>query len=203
MEFFGINLADLIRAVGYLGVFGMIFAESGLLIGLFFPGDSLLFAAGIVASQGYLNIAILIVVSFAGAVLGDSFGYGLGWRWGPKIFTKNESLFFHKDHLERARIFYERHGGITVVLARFLPFIRTFAPILAGVGKMPYASFLFYNILGGAIWAIGLPLLGYYLGRVIPDIDRYLIPLALAIVVVSFISTLIPLFGSVIKHERE
>ncbi len=203
MDLFGINLGDFIRTVGYFGIFGIIFAESGLLIGLFLPGDSLLFTAGIVSSQGHLNIAILIAVSFAGAVLGDNFGYRFGRRWGPKIFTRNESLFFHKDYLERARVFYERHGGITVMLARFIPFIRTFAPILAGVGNMPYASFLFYNIFGGAIWAIGVPLLGYYLGRVIPDIDRYLIPLVLAIVVVSLMPTTFSLFRSIIKHERE
>lgn len=187
MEFFGINLAELIYAVGYFGIFGIIFAESGLLIGLFLPGDSLLFTAGILASQGYFNIALLIFLSFAGAVLGDSFGYAFGRKLGPRIFVKDDSLLFHKAHLERAAVFYEKHGGLTIVLARFLPFIRTFAPILAGVGKMPYSSFLFYNVFGGAIWALGLPLLGFYLGRVIPDIDRYLIPLVLAIVILTSI----------------
>ena len=146
MELFGISMTELIRTAGYLGVFGIIFAESGLLVGLFFPGDSLLFTAGILASQGYFNIVLLIFLSFAGAVFGDSFGYWFGKKIGPRIFVKEDSLLFHRKHLRRSAIFYEKYGGLTVVLARFLPFIRTFAPILAGVGKMPYAS-LFYQVL--------------------------------------------------------
>jgi len=187
MDFLGLSLTELIRSVGYLGIFGIIFAESGLLIGFFLPGDSLLFTAGVLSSQGYLSLGVLIFLSLAGAVLGDNVGYSFGKKVGPLIFTKEESWFFRKDHLERAALFYEKYGGLTLVLARFLPFIRTFAPILAGVGRMPYRVFLFYNFLGGMLWAVGLPLIGFYLGRVIPDVDKYLLPLVLAIITLTAI----------------
>ena len=126
MDFLGLSLTELIRSVGYLGIFGIIFAESGLLIGFFLPGDSLLFTAGVLSSQGYLSLGVLIFLSLAGAVLGDNVGYSFGKKVGPLIFTKEESWFFRKDHLERAALFYEKYGGLTLVLARFLPFIRTF-----------------------------------------------------------------------------
>ncbi len=190
-EFFGIDLPTLVKAAGYLGLFLIIFAESGVFIGFFLPGDSLLFTAGILASQDYFNIAILVLFCFLGAVLGDSFGYAFGRKVGPRIFIKERSFLFHKEHLERARIFYEKYGGKTIVLARFLPVIRTFAPILAGVGKMHYPTFLFYNITGGFLWAVGLTLLGFFLGSVITDINRYLIPLILLIIVLSFLPPVI------------
>src|SRR3989344_8729717 len=131
---FGIDLAELIRAVGYLGLFGIVFAESGLLFGFFLPGDSLLFTAGFLASQNYLSVVPLMLIVFIAAVLGDSVGYYFGRKVGYRIFIREDSLFFHKDHLERARIFYERFGGRAIILARFMPVVRTFAPILAGVG---------------------------------------------------------------------
>ncbi|MFY9461794.1 MAG: DedA family protein [Candidatus Sungiibacteriota bacterium] len=187
MSFFGIDLVTLIKAAGYLGLFGIIFAESGLFLGFFLPGDSLLFTAGFLASQGYFNIVLLIAFCFAGAVLGDSFGYAFGRKAGPAIFRRDDSLLFHKSHLERAARFYEKHGGKTIIFARFMPVIRTFAPIMAGVGKMHYPTFLFYNVIGGAIWAIGLPALGYFLGSAIPNVDRYIVPLVILIIVLSFI----------------
>src|SRR3989338_1165858 len=141
MEILNFDLASLVKTAGYLGLFGIIFAESGLFIGFFLPGDSLLFTAGFLASQGYLNIWLLVPLCFAAAVLGDNFGYAFGRRVGPKIFRKEESLLFHKHHLERARTFYERHGKKTIILARFVPFARTFAPILAGIGEMHYRTF--------------------------------------------------------------
>lgn len=183
------NSTELIRTVGYLGLFGIIFAESGLLVGFFLPGDSLLFTAGFLASQDYLNIWILIALVFSAAVLGDSVGYAFGRRVGPKIFRREDSIFFHKDHIRKAEKFYEEHGPKTIVLARFLPVIRTFAPIVAGVGKMRYSTFLAYNLLGGVLWAIGLPLLGYWLGSTIPNIDKYLVPIVIGIVVVSVLPT--------------
>src|SRR3989344_2568779 len=133
---FPIDLTVLIKAVGLLGLFGIVFAESGLFVGFFLPGDSLLFTAGFLASQGFLNIWIFAPLAFIAAFLGGNFGYAFGRRVGPAIFTRERSLFFHKEYLERARIFYEAHGGKAIVLARFLPVIRTFAPILAGVGRM-------------------------------------------------------------------
>ena len=185
------DIIALVKTVGYLGVAVIVFAESGLFIGFILPGDSLLFTAGFLASQGFLNPLILIAVVFPAAVLGDNFGYAFGRRVGPKIFAREDSLLFHKENLERARMFYEKYGAKTIVLARFLPVIRTFAPILAGVGKMRYATFFAYNLMGGALWGIGLPFLGYFLGATVPGIDRYLAPIILLIIFVSFLPTAI------------
>lgn len=179
------ELVSLIKGAGYLGLFGIVFAESGLFIGFFLPGDSLLFTAGFLASQGFLDIKLLALVTFLGAILGDSFGYAFGRRVGPYIFNKEDSIFFHKDHLERANRFYEKHGGKALILARFMPIVRTFAPILAGVGRMRYATFLFYNVIGGFLWAVGISWLGYYLGSTIPGVDKYLIPIILFIIFLS------------------
>ncbi|MBI2055090.1 MAG: VTT domain-containing protein [Candidatus Sungbacteria bacterium] len=185
------DIVSLLKTVGYLGVFFIVFAESGLFIGFFLPGDSLLFTAGFLASQGFFNIGILILLSFVGAVLGDSVGYAFGRRVGPMIFRRDDSLFFHKDNLLRAQRFYEKHGGKAVVLARFMPVIRTFAPILAGVGTMKYRTFLFYNVFGAVLWAIGLPLTGYYLGTLIPGVDRYIVPIVALIVFLSILPAII------------
>ncbi|MBI4919917.1 VTT domain-containing protein [Candidatus Azambacteria bacterium] len=190
-SFFGFDLATFIKAAGYLGILGIVFAESGLFLGFFLPGDSLVFTAGFLASQGYFNIAILCSICFAGAVLGDSFGYAFGKKTGPKLFKKEDSFLFKKSHLEKARIFYEAYGGKTIVLARFMPIVRTFAPILAGVGEMNYFVFLFYNIIGGALWAVGLSLVGYLLGNVIPNVDRYIIPIVVAIIIASILPPII------------
>lgn len=185
-----------IQAGGLIGIFLIVFAESGLLIGFFLPGDSLLFTAGFLASQGYFNIILVMLVSFLGAVLGDSVGYAIGIRTGPKIFTRDDSLVFNKKNLEYARYFYERHGGITITLARFMPVARTLIPVLAGVGRMHYPTFLFYNILGGIFWGIGLTTFGYVLGSTIPDIDRYLLPVVLAVIVVSILPGILRLLWS-------
>lgn len=185
------DLPSLVKAAGLLGIFAIVFAESGLFIGFFLPGDSLLFTAGFLASQGFLDIRWLLILSFAGAVLGDSFGYAFGRRVGYRIFTKEDSLLFHKDHLRKAKVFYEKYGGKAIFLARFLPIVRTFAPILAGVGNMNYRKFLLFNIMGGLAWAVGITLTGFYLGNLIPDIDRYLIPIVLLIIFVSVLPTAI------------
>lgn len=195
MEFFeGENLINLIKGVGYVGLFVIVFAESGLLIGFFLPGDSLLFTAGFLASQGYLNITAAILIIWAGAVLGDNVGYAFGQKVGPRIFRKEDSLLFHKDNLERARAFYHEHGPKTIILARFVPIVRTFAPILAGVAKMDYPTFLRYNLIGGTLWTVLLTLLGYFLGSLIPDIDRYIFPILAVIIVVSVVPALIHVF---------
>jgi membrane-associated protein len=181
------NLPELIKTVGYIGLFIIVFAESGLLIGFFLPGDSLLFTAGFLASQGYMDISILMVLVFVAAVLGDSFGYAFGRRVGPRIFSRDDSLFFNKENLRLAQEFYAKHGGKAIILARFMPVIRTFAPILAGVGNMHYRTFLSYNIIGGALWALGLSGLGYYLGSKIPNVDHYLLPIIALIIFISIL----------------
>ena len=179
------DLTTLILATGYLGLFAVVFAESGLFIGFFLPGDSLLFTAGFLASQGYFHLGLLVLGCFAAAVLGDSVGYTFGRRVGPAIFRREESFLFNPRNLVRARAFYERHGGKAIVLARFLPVIRTFAPILAGVGAMRYRSFFAYNVVGALLWAAGMPLAGFALGSIIPNADRYLVPVVALIIVLS------------------
>ena len=185
------DLIALVKTVGYAGLTFIVFAESGLLIGFFFPGDSLLFTAGFLASQEVLNVYLLVPLMFVAAVAGDSAGYAFGRRVGPAIFKREDSVIFHKAHLERARVFYERHGGKTIVLARFMPIVRTFAPILAGVGNMNYRTFLFFNLIGGALWAIGLTLLGFFLGSVVPNVDRYLLPIIALIIFLSVLPSII------------
>ncbi len=175
----------LIQTVGLVGVMAIIFAESGLFFGFFFPGDSLLFTAGLLASQGYFHFGTLLIGSIVAAILGDSVGYWFGKKIGPRIFTREDSFFFKKRHVERTKLFYERHGKKTIILARFIPIVRTFAPILAGVGEMQYKTFLPYNITGGILWVMLMLASGFFLGRIIPDIDRYILPIILCIVIVS------------------
>lgn len=186
-----IDILKIVESAGYLGLFAMIFAESGLLIGAFLPGDSVLFTAGFLASQGILNIYILVILMFIAAVGGDSIGYAFGHKVGKRLFHREDNFFFHKKNLIRAQQFYEKHGGKTITIARFLPFVRTFAPIVAGIGSMPYSKFLAYNLLGGFLWAVCLPLAGYFLGSLIPNVDRYLLPIVGVIVIASVAPTLI------------
>lgn len=182
-----LDLESFAKSAGYLGITAIIFAESGLLIGFFLPGDSLLFTAGFLAGQGFFDIRWLIALCFVAAVTGDSVGYAFGHRIGRRLFHRPESRFFKPEHLRRAESFYEKHGGKTIILARFIPVVRTFAPIVAGVGKMRYPKFLSYNVIGGALWAIGLPLLGFWIGEVVPNIDKYLIPVIAVIIVLSIL----------------
>ncbi len=197
LSFFHIDLVQLVELFGYIGISAVVFAETGLFFGFFFPGDSLLFTAGLVASQGFFNVWILASLVSVSAVIGDSFGYWFGAKVGPKIFTREDSFFFHKGHVERTRIFYERYGPRALVLARFIPIIRTFTPILAGVGSMRYHVFLRYNVAGGVLWGFGVTLLGYFLGTAIPDIDRYIFPIILFIIAISFL----PIMTEVLKQR--
>ena|SRR3990167_546182 len=189
------DLENLIRTVGYFGVFGIVFAESGLLIGIFLPGDSLLFTAGFLASVGVFNIYLLVFGCFVAAVLGDNVGYLFGKKVGPRLFSREDSFWFHRKHLERAEKFYEKHGGKTIILARFTPVIRTFAPIVAGAANMSYRTFFFYNVIGGFLWAIGITVLGYIAGNSIPNVDKYILPILVVIIFVS----LLPTFYHLIK----
>ncbi len=191
----------ILPTIGYLGIFAIIFAESGLLIGFFLPGDSLLFTAGFLASQGFFNIVILALLSFIAAVAGDSVGYWFGHKVGRRLFHKKDSFFFHKENLIKAEKFYEKYGKKTIILARFLPVVRTFAPIVAGIGTMHYQTFISYNIIGGAIWGIGMPVAGYFLGRSIPNVDKYLLPIILLIVIISVAPTFLHLIQEYLKKK--
>ena len=183
------ELTSLIQTVGYAGILAIVFAESGLLIGFFLPGDSLLFTAGFLASQDLLSLPALLIGCFVAAVVGDNVGYMFGHRVGKKLFTKQDSIWFHKDHIVKAQRFYEKHGPKTIVLARFLPVVRTFAPIVAGMGSMTYRTFMTYNLIGGGLWVVGLIGGGYLLGGLIPDVDKYLLPIIGLIVVLSVAPT--------------
>ena len=180
-------LDDLIRWGGYTILTAIVFTETGLLIGFFLPGDSLLITAGLVAAAGGLNIWLLNVLLSVAAIIGDSVGYAIGYRAGPHIFTREDSRWFNKKHLVRTREFYERHGGKTIILARFIPIIRTFAPVVAGVGRMDSRRFLAFNVLGGIGWVCGLTWAGYLLGQTIPDIGRYIHVVIVVVIVLSLI----------------
>jgi membrane-associated protein len=195
----------IISTLGYAGIFAIIFAESGLFFGFFFPGDSLLLTAGLLAArplpetnQPLLNIFVLIPGLFIAAVLGDQVGYWFGAKTGPLIFNRENSLLFRRKNLLAAKAFYEKHGGKTVTLARFLPFIRTFAPIVAGAAEMNYKRFVMFNLLGGFLWAICVTLLGYGLGKIfgnVAGIDKYFTLLVIAFFLIPGLPTLIHLWN--------
>lgn len=181
------DIISLIQFSGYLGLFLIIFAESGLFFGFFLPGDSLLFTAGFLSSQGYFSIIPLILLLFIAAVSGDAVGYLFGKKVGPKVFSRPESFFFHPSHVEKTARFFDKYGAKTILLARFVPVVRTFAPIMAGVGEMKYRTFAKYNALGALLWAIGLTVLGYLFGQKVPNADQYVIPIVALIIVLSLI----------------
>ena len=199
MEFLtGFDISSLIRASGYLGVTLIVFAESGLFFGFFLPGDSLLFTAGFLASLGYFNIFLLVILFAGAAIGGDSFGYFFGRKIGAKFFTREKSFFFRPKYVAHTRRFYERHGKKTIIIARFVPVVRTLAPICAGIGSMHYSTFLAYNIIGGIFWTAGITGLGFLLGSAIPNADSYLLPIILVIIFVS----LLPGVIHIIRERR-
>lgn len=194
---FGIEIEPLIRAIGVLGIAGIIFAETGLFIGFFLPGDTLLFSAGILAQQGALdvNIHILVLILFIAAVVGNTVGYIFGQKVGPRIFKKPDALLFSHKNVERAEKFYEKYGALTIILARFTPVVRTFAPIVAGVGHMPVKTFQLYNILGGLLWVGSITYLGYFGGAFLEergiDVEALVVPVILLAVLFTLFSPLI------------
>jgi membrane-associated protein len=198
------DLPQLIKSLGYFGVWGIIFAESGLLFGFFLPGDSLLFTAGFVASQKLLNIWVLIFGAFICAVFGDNVGYFTGHKFGRKLFQKEDSLFFHKKHIVKTQNFYEQHGKKTIVLARFVPIVRTFAPIVAGIGSMHYRTFMSYNLVGGFVWTFGMTFLGFFLGKSLPaeQVDKYLLPIIGLIIVISLLPSILHLIKENRNNQR-
>lgn len=203
----GLDLVELITWAGVIGVAAIVFAESGLLIGFFLPGDSLLFTAGFLTHQGILNINIhlLVTILFIAAAVGDSVGYMFGNRVGRKIFRKPDSLLFKKENITHAEKFYEKHGPKTIIIARFIPIVRTFAPIVAGIGKMHYRTFILFNLIGALLWAVGVTYLGYYAGAWFTsiglDIDQVLLPIVLIIILISVLPPVIHILKDADRRE--
>jgi membrane-associated protein len=189
------DVEGIIRWGGIIALIAIVFAETGLMVGFFLPGDSLLVTAGVFAAAGTLDIWMLLGTLTASAIIGDQLGYYIGRRTGPRLFRREDSLLFRRAHLLRARAFYERHGGKTIILARFMPIIRTFAPVVAGVGEMQYARFVTFNVVGGFLWVWSMCLLGFSLGHAVPDIDRH-IHIVIAVVIA------LSLLPAVIEYAR-
>lgn len=181
------DIVAIVHSAGYAGILSIIFAECGLFFGFFLPGDSLLFTAGFLASQGFLAFVPLVAFSMIASILGENVGYAFGRKVGPMLFTKAESRFFKPEHITRAHVFFVHHGNKAIFLARFIPVIRTFVPIVAGIARMPFQSFMLYNIVGGMVWIGSLMTLGYSLGSHVTNADKYITPIVLAIIVVSFV----------------
>lgn len=189
-----LNIDKVIIGGGLIAIGATVFAESGLLIGFFLPGDTLLFGAGIIAAQGTLNIYWLLVVVIIAAIVGDNVGYSIGRRTGKRLFKKNDSILFRKEHIEKAEKFYEKHGGKTIILARFVPVVRTFAPMVAGMGKMTRQRFMAFNIIGAILWGGGVTLAGYWFGAKVPWVEQYITPIILLVIVLSIVGSLAHVF---------
>jgi membrane-associated protein len=186
------ELLDSLSPYGEIVLWLIVFAETGLLIGLFLPGDSLLFTAGVLAGQGNLDIALVLSGCFVAAFLGAEAGYLIGQRLGPRLFSKPDSRIFKQEYVERTKDFFERHGPKTIVIARFVPIVRTFTPVMAGVGQMARRTYSIYNLVGALLWAVGVTMLGYALGDVIgADIDTYILPLVAVVVAISLLPAII------------
>jgi membrane-associated protein len=192
------DVESIIHAGGVLIVALIVFAESGLLVGFFLPGDTLLFGAGLAASQGELSLPLLIIAVVAAAVIGDNVGYSIGRRTGHRIFKKKDGIIFRHEYLEKSEKFYEKHGGKTIILARFVPIVRTFAPVVAGASKMTRQRFFAFNIVGGILWGAGMPLLGYFVGNRIPGLDKYIEIVILGVVALSLLLA----FGHLLKDKK-
>jgi len=187
------DVKELVRWGGYVGLTSIIFAETGLLIGFFLPGDSLLVTAGLLASQPQfgLNVWLLGGLLTVASILGNAVGYAIGRASGPRLFKREESLFFKPRYLRQAHAFYERHGGKTVIIARFMPIVRTFVPVVAGAAAMDYGKYTYYNVVGGVLWIWSLLLIGFFLGRYIPGIDAHIEKLIIVVVVLSLMPALV------------
>lgn len=199
---FGLSPEHLIQSGGILLIAAIIFAESGLLVGFFLPGDTLLFTAGFFAGQDKLSLAWLLFAVIVAAVAGDNVGYSFGRRLGPRIFKKEDGIIFRREYLIRAEKFYEAHGGKTIILARFIPIVRTFAPIVAGAAKMTRRKFFTYNIVGGVGWGVGVTLLGVWLGSRISNIDKYLFPIMITAVTISSGPAIWHVFKDPVSRQR-
>ena len=184
------DVSHIIQSGGLPLIAIFLFAEVGLFLGFFLPGDTLLIAAGIYAKQGKLSLAAVILVAAAAAIAGDSTGYSIGRKLGRRVFTKDDGIIFRKDHIEKAEAFYEKHGAKTLLVSHYLPIIRTFTPLLAGVARMVYRKFLFFNVIGDITWAVSVTLVGYYVGSRIPGVDKYILLIIGGVVLASLVPTL-------------
>lgn len=191
------DVKSLVMWAGYVGLVIIVFAETGLLVGFFLPGDSLLVTAGLFCATGELNIIYLNLLLIPAAILGNITGYWIGKKAGPRLFNRDQSLLFRKDYIIKTRVFYEKHGASTMIITRFMPILRTFAPIVAGVGGMEYGKFFYYNVLGAVAWILSMTLTGYYLVKLVPGIDKHI---EKVIVVVVFLS-LLPAIIKYLKHK--
>lgn len=189
-----IDLVPIVQIIGYPGIFTIIFLESGVFFGFFLPGASLLFTAGLLASQGFFNPWILVPGVLIAAIAGDNTGYWFGKKYGIKLFLRPDSRFFKHEHLHRAKVFYDRFGSRTILIARFIPIIRTFAPIIAGIVQMKYRTFVIYNVIGATVWAGGVTSAAYFLGTRIPGIEDYLGYIVLGIITVTCIPVCIDIW---------
>lgn len=187
---FGIDLIQLVSTAGYFGIAAIVFAESGLFIGAVLPGDSLLFTTGLLSSRGLFDIRLMIPLLMAAAVIGDSVGFSIGRQLGPRLFAKEDTRIFKKKYLVDAQKFFDKHGGKAIVLARFIPAVRSFTPMIAGAANMKYSTFIKFNVFGGIFWVLLMTSLGYFLGESIPDIDKYMLPIIGGIIFLSFIPVL-------------
>lgn len=195
------NILDpthLAKDFGYLGIFIALFLESGVIIGFFLPGDSLLFAAGLLAAEHFLNIVAIIVISVVAAILGNNAGYYTGRKLGNTLFKRGKSFWFSPKRVSEAHAFFEKEGPQSLILARFIPAVRTFVPIIAGIGNMQYRQFFKFNAAGGLLWGILVPLLGYTLGKTVPSIDKYLLPIVAVIIIISAL----PIFLSYARAKK-
>jgi membrane-associated protein len=195
------DVESLVRVGGLAGLAAIVFIETGLLVGFFLPGDSLLVTAGLFAARGDLNVVYLILVLSLAAIVGDTVGYNIGARTGPKLFSRPDSLLFNRKHLISTREFYERHGPFTIVIARFVPIIRTFAPVVAGVGAMEYRRFLAYNVVGGIGWVLVTVLGGYFLGQFVPNIHDHLHKVIAIVIVLSLLPAIIKVARERLRRE--
>ena len=197
------TLEEIVVWGGYAGLFAIIYAETGLLIGFFLPGDSLLVTAGLFAASGSFDIVWLNVLLVIAAITGDATGYWIGLRAGHALYSRPQSRFFRRDHLLKTKEFYDRYGGVTIVVARFMPFARTFAPVVAGVAEMKYRRFALFNIAGGVGWITSMTLLGYFLGRTVPNIGGKIEYVIAAVVFVSILPILIKLLQAKLRKREK
>ncbi len=196
------DVNHIIQSGGLLLLGGFLFAEVGLFLGFFLPGDTLLIAAGVYAKQGKLSIAMVLIVAALAAIAGDNTAYLIGRKLGPRIFRNKDSLLFQPDHVAKAEVFYEKHGSKTVLIAHFIPVIRTFTPLLAGVASMPYKKYLTFDAIGDTCWAVIVTLLGYYVGSRIPNIDHYVLIAVAAVVIITLSPTLYHIANITLKKHR-